>query len=118
MAYEDSNAALPAPAHPMAKPGCGKRSAPDQLPSRPGHFGHLPGRAAYIAGFLDRLCENAAMDARTVAKAQPLPGQAAVRSALNELGEAGHLRRVRRRAEPRDSGTGTTSPAASPAQPG
>jgi len=109
MACEDSSAALPAPAHPMAKPGYGKRSAPDQLPSRPGDFGHLPARAAYIAGFLDRLCENAAMDAKTIAKAQPLYGQQAVRSALNELGEAGHLRRVRRRAVPsdgdRDTGT-------------
>ncbi|MCZ4511335.1 hypothetical protein O3Q52_24730 [Streptomyces sp. ActVer] len=91
----------------MAKPGYGKRSAPDQAPSRPGDFGHLPARAAYIAGFLDRLCENAAMDVKTIAKAQPLYGQQAVRSALNELGEAGHLRRVRRRAVPSDGATGT-----------
>jgi len=109
MACEDLNAALPAPAHPMAKPGYGKRSVPDQPPSRPGGFGYLPARAAYIAGFLDRLCENAAMDAKTIAKAQPLYGQQAVRSALNELGEAGHLRRVRRRVVPSDgdSDTGT-----------
>ncbi|MCX4906032.1 hypothetical protein [Streptomyces sp. NBC_00878] len=107
MACEDLSAALPAPAHPMAKPGYGKRSVPDQPPSRPGDFGHLPARAAYIAGFLDRLCENAAMDAKTIAKAQPLYGQQAVRSALNELGEAGHLRRVRHRVEPTDTGTDT-----------
>lgn len=108
MACEDLNAALPAPAaHPMAKPGYGKRSAPDQRPSRPGDFDHLPARAAYIAGFLDRLCENAAMDAKTIAKAQPLYGQAATRSALNELGAAGHLRRVRRRVPPGEGETGT-----------
>lgn len=109
MACEDFNAALPAPAHSMAKPGYGKRSAPDQLPSRPGDFDHLPARAAYIAGFLDRLRENAAMDAKTIAKAQPLYGQQAVRSVLNELGEAGHLRRVRRRVVPSDNGTGTST---------
>lgn len=108
MAYSDSIAALPTPAsHPMAKPGYGKRSAPDQQPSRPGDFDHLPARAAYIAGFLDRLCENAAMDAKTIAKAQPLYGQAATRSALNELGEAGHLRRVRRRIPPGEGEIGT-----------
>ncbi|MEV4037191.1 hypothetical protein [Streptomyces umbrinus] len=103
MAYENSSAALPAPAHPtahpMAKPGYGKRSAPDQTPSRLGDFDHLSGREAYLAAFLDRLCENAAMDAKTIAKAQPLYGQQAVRSGLNELSKAGHLRRVRRRSE-------------------
>ncbi|WP_241827148.1 hypothetical protein [Streptomyces graminilatus] len=98
MAYDDFIAALPAPAaqaHPMAKPGYGKRSAPDQSPPRKGDFDHLPARAAYLAGLLDRLDENAAMDAKTIAKSQPLYGQAAVRTALNELGVAGHLRRVR-----------------------
>ncbi|WP_420076851.1 hypothetical protein ACOAKG_26035 [Streptomyces sp. JL3001] len=100
MAYENSSAALPAPAaHPMAKPGYGKRSAPDQEPPRRGDFDHLPAREAYLAVLLDRLCEHAAMDAKTIAKAQPLYGQASVRSALNELSRAGHLRRVRRRAE-------------------
>ncbi|MEV6736879.1 hypothetical protein AB0N14_07975 [Streptomyces sp. NPDC051104] len=100
MAYENSSAALPAPAaHPMAKPGYGKRSAPDQLPSRAGDFEHLPAREAYIARLLDRLPENAAMDAKTIAKFQPLYGQQAVRSTLNELSKAGHLRRVRRRVD-------------------
>ncbi|WP_329273088.1 hypothetical protein [Streptomyces sp. NBC_01451] len=98
MAYDDFIAALPAPAaqaHPMAKPGFGKRSAPGQSPPRKGDFDHLPARAAYLASLLDRLCENAAMDAKTIAKSQPLYGQAAVRTTLNELGVAGHLRRVR-----------------------
>ncbi|MFD9005193.1 hypothetical protein ACFV0T_30300 [Streptomyces sp. NPDC059582] len=103
MAYENSSAALLVPAaHPMAKPGYGKRSVPDQPPPRPADFGHLPAREAYLASLLDRLCENAAMDAKTIAKTQPLYGQQAVRSAFNELGRAGHLRRVRRRAEPGD----------------
>ncbi|MGW0884236.1 hypothetical protein ACWD35_32525, partial [Streptomyces sp. NPDC002671] len=94
----------------MAKPGYGKRNAPDQLPPRPGDFAHLPAREAYIAGLLDQLGENAAMDAKTIAKAQPLYGQQAVRTVLNELAGAGHLRRVRRRVEPRGEGgtaTGT-----------
>ncbi|KUN99698.1 hypothetical protein AQJ67_25335 [Streptomyces caeruleatus] len=88
----------------MAKPGYGKRSAPDQAAPRADDFAHLPPREAYLAGFLDRLSDNAAMDAKTVAKAQPLYGQQAVRSALNELSRHGHLRRVRRRAQPGETG--------------
>ncbi|WP_030562257.1 hypothetical protein [Streptomyces aureocirculatus] len=108
MACENSNAALPAPAHPMAKPGYGKRSAPDQGPARSGGFGHLPARAAYLAAFVDRLPEGAAIDAKTLAKAQPLYGQQAVRTALNELSRTGHLRRVRRLVHGEDdTGTGT-----------
>ncbi|KOV82781.1 hypothetical protein ADL01_09880 [Streptomyces sp. NRRL WC-3618] len=91
----------------MAKPGYGKRSAPDQSPPRKGDFGHLPARAAYLASLLDRLCENAAMDAKTIAKSQPLYGQAAVRSTLNELGVAGHLRRVRQSVPPGEGVSGT-----------
>ncbi|WP_405618089.1 hypothetical protein [Streptomyces sp. NBC_00076] len=99
---------MPAPAaHPMAKPGYGKRSAPDQKPPRRGDFDHLPAREAYLASFLDQLCENAAMDAKTIAKAQPLYGQQAVRSGFKELGRAGHLRRVRRRIPPEQGATGT-----------
>ncbi|MFI9826747.1 hypothetical protein ACIHIX_03580 [Streptomyces sp. NPDC051913] len=108
MAYENSNAALPAPAaHPMAKPGYGKRSAPDQQRRKPADFQHLSPREAYLASLIDQLPENAAMDAKTLAKAQPLYGQQAVRSALNELGRAGHLRRVRRRIPPAQGETGT-----------
>ncbi|MFE6398838.1 hypothetical protein [Streptomyces alboflavus] len=108
MAYENSNAALPASAHPMAKPGYGKRSAPGQGPARARDFGHLPARAAYLAAFVDRLPEGAAMDVKTLAGAQPLYGQQAVRTALNELSRAGHLRRVRRLAQGEgDTGTGT-----------
>ncbi|GAA2947155.1 hypothetical protein [Streptomyces enissocaesilis] len=45
-----SRVALHAPAHPMAKPGFGKRSAPDQEPRRGRDFAHLPKREAAIAG--------------------------------------------------------------------
>ncbi|MFJ8926670.1 hypothetical protein ACIRLA_08870 [Streptomyces sp. NPDC102364] len=96
MATQNPISALPSPAHPMANPGYGKRGAPDQGPLRRDSFAHLPLRARYLAGFIDALPEHAAMDAKTLAKAQPLYGQAAVRSALNELSAAGHLRRVRR----------------------
>ncbi|WP_328285697.1 hypothetical protein [Streptomyces sp. GQFP] len=108
MAYDDFIAAPPDPAaHPLAKPGYGKRSAPDQSPPRKGDFAHLPARAAYLASLFDRLCENAAMDAKTIAKAQPLYGQAAVRTTLNELGAAGHLRRVRSKVPSGEGASGT-----------
>ncbi|MFI6930045.1 hypothetical protein [Streptomyces sp. NPDC050287] len=73
----------------MAKPGYGKRSAPDQKPPRRGDFDHLPAREAYLASLLDQLCENAAMDAKTIAKAQPLYGQQAVRTGLMECTDCG-----------------------------
>ncbi|MFD7707665.1 hypothetical protein [Streptomyces sp. NPDC059786] len=98
---------MPASAHPMANPGYGKRSAPDQSPSRTGDFNHLPPRERYVAAFIDRLPDGAAMDAKTLAKALPLYGQQAVRSALNELSRAGHLRRVRCRAQGAATGEGT-----------
>ncbi|MZD09388.1 hypothetical protein GTW43_30545 [Streptomyces sp. SID5785] len=82
----------------MANPGYGKRGTPDQEPLRRDSFAHLPLRARYLAGFVDALPENAAMDAKTLAKEQPLYGQMAVRTALKELTAAGHLRRVRRAA--------------------
>ncbi|MGW3726886.1 hypothetical protein [Streptomyces sp. NPDC000851] len=108
MAYENSNAALPAPAaHPMANPGYGKRT----VPAEPGasfrrvDFSHLPAREAYIAAYVDRLPEGAAMDVKSLAKALPLYGQQAVRSALNLLSRAGHLHRVRGLATTDDGGT-------------
>lgn len=79
----------------MANPGYGKRNVPDQLPRTPHDFGHLPRREASIAAFVDRLPEGAAMDAKTLAKVLPDYGQAAVRTALNNLVAAGHLRRTR-----------------------
>ncbi|WP_018385861.1 hypothetical protein [Wenjunlia vitaminophila] len=79
----------------MARPGYGKRSAPDQLPRKGGDFAHLPPREASIATHIDRLPEGAAMDVKTLARELPDYGQQAVRSALNNLCRQGHLRRVR-----------------------
>ncbi|QYA99314.1 MarR family transcriptional regulator [Streptomyces anulatus] len=79
----------------MAKPGYGKRSAPDQ-PARTRHdFTLLPTRERYVAGFVDHLPDGAAMSVKTLAKQLPLYGQQAISTALNSLSVAGHLRRVR-----------------------
>ncbi|MEV6259667.1 MarR family transcriptional regulator [Streptomyces sp. NPDC051784] len=86
-----------------ASPGYGKRSAPDQRPPRPGDFALLPERERYVAGYVDRLPEGAAMDIKSLAKSLPLYGQMAVGSALRALGVAGHLRHVR---SPADAGGG------------
>lgn len=78
--------------HPMANPGYGKRSAPDQRP-RAGHdFAHLLPRDAAIATYIDGLCEGADISVKTLAKVLPY-GQCALRTSLNRLQEAGHLRR-------------------------
>ncbi|MEU2515893.1 hypothetical protein [Streptomyces syringium] len=79
----------------MASPGYGKRSAPDQAPRRRDDFAHLPVREACIASHIDRLPEGAAIDTKTLAATLPAYGQQAVRSGLNALSHAGHLRRVR-----------------------
>ncbi|MFJ8432501.1 MarR family transcriptional regulator [Kitasatospora sp. NPDC094019] len=46
---------------------------------------------------IDRFPEGAAMDVKSLAAFNPLYGQQAVRTALNNLSTAGHLRRVRER---------------------
>lgn len=81
---------------PMASPGFGKRSAPDQAPRGRDDFAHLPTREAYIAAHIDRLPDGAAVDIKTLAKELPAYGQQAVSSALKALNDAGHLRRIRR----------------------
>ncbi|WP_195911102.1 hypothetical protein [Streptomyces kaniharaensis] len=81
----------------MAAPGYGKKSAPGQLPQADSDFAHLPAREAYLASLIDRLPDGAAMDVKTLAAGQPHYGQMAVRTALNKLSAAGHLRRVRER---------------------
>ncbi|MEV4921758.1 MarR family transcriptional regulator [Streptomyces roseoverticillatus] len=83
-------------AAPMAAPGYGKRSAPDQAPRGRDDFAHLPTREAYIAAHIDRLPDGAAVDIKTLAKELPAYGQQAVASALKALTDAGHLRRIRR----------------------
>jgi len=91
-----SPAFLPAHAspHPMANPGYGKRSAPDQLPRTAHDFAHLPPREAAIAAYVDRLPDGADISVKTLAKTLPY-GQCALRTALNHLQRAGHLRRGR-----------------------
>ncbi|MEV8017820.1 hypothetical protein AB0O76_16045 [Streptomyces sp. NPDC086554] len=95
MAIEEPNPALPTPAHPLAKPGYGKHSVPGQARRREGDFAHLPVREAYLAAYIDRLPEGAAIDIKTLAREQPRYGQQAVQTALNSLTAAGHYRRVR-----------------------
>ncbi|MEU0105118.1 hypothetical protein ABZ313_07065 [Streptomyces sp. NPDC006251] len=93
MANAHFSAALPS-AHPMANPGYGKRSAPDQLPGTKDDFAHLPPREAAIAAYLDRLPDGADISVKTLAKHLPY-GQCALGRALNHLQRAGHLRRGR-----------------------
>ncbi|MFJ8887953.1 MarR family transcriptional regulator [Streptomyces sp. NPDC102402] len=99
MAIEHPSSALRVPAssrpYPMANPGYGKRSAPDQQPRCAGDFMLLPMRERHIAGFIDQLPDGAAMDVKGLAKQLPLYGQQAVGSALKALSVAGYLRRVR-----------------------
>ncbi|WP_405881480.1 hypothetical protein OG762_24675 [Streptomyces sp. NBC_01136] len=78
----------------MANPGYGKRSAPDQRPRTNDDFAHLPPREAAIAAYVDRLPDGADISVKTLAKTLPY-GQCALRTALNNLTRAGHLRRGR-----------------------
>ncbi|MGQ4414636.1 hypothetical protein ACN6LA_004465 [Streptomyces sp. SAS_269] len=101
-----SPAPLPvhASSHPMANPGYGKRSAPDQHRSTNDDFAHLPAREAAIAAYVDRLPDGADISVKTLAKQLPY-GQCALRTALNRLQAAGHLRRGRERLETEDGGS-------------
>ncbi|GGT60704.1 hypothetical protein GCM10010207_70390 [Streptomyces atratus] len=76
----------------MANPGYGKRSAPAQRPRTDRDFAHLPPREASIAAYIDRLPDGADISVKTLAKVLPY-GQCALRTALNRLQDAGHLRR-------------------------
>ncbi|MFE6730058.1 MarR family transcriptional regulator [Streptomyces californicus] len=108
MATQHLSPVPPAPvishAYPMAKPGYGKRNAPDQRPPARDDFALLPARERYVAGFIDRLPQGAAMSVKQLAKHLPLYGQQAIGTSLNSLSVAGHLRRVRSRLT---TGTGT-----------
>ncbi|MET9253396.1 MarR family transcriptional regulator [Streptomyces sp. NPDC003717] len=87
----------------MANPGYGKRTVPDAPAAV--DFSHLPAREGYVAAYVHRLPEGAAMDVKSLAKVLPLFGQQAIRSALNFLSRAGHLHRVRGLAATGDGGT-------------
>ncbi|MFS0694554.1 MarR family transcriptional regulator [Streptomyces nitrosporeus] len=103
MAAQHLNAALPAAAAPppprRAHPGYGKQTVHGQHPSNSQDFAFLPVRERYVAGYVDRLPDGAAMDIKSLAKDLPLYGQMAIGSALRALAVAGHLRRVRCRVE-------------------
>ncbi|MFJ2623166.1 hypothetical protein ACIO6T_07095 [Streptomyces sp. NPDC087532] len=86
------HASQPTLPHPMADPGYGKRSAPAQLPRTERDSAQLPPREASIAAYIDRLPEGADISVKTPAKVLPY-GQCALRTALNRLQDAGHLRR-------------------------
>ncbi|MEV8051530.1 MULTISPECIES: MarR family transcriptional regulator [Streptomyces] len=99
MATQHISSALQPPAlsdaYPMANPGYGKRSTPDQRPRSREDFTLLPTRERYVAGFIDHLPEGASMSVKQLAKQLPLYGQQAISKALTALSVAGHLRRVR-----------------------
>ncbi|MDX3385091.1 hypothetical protein PV682_26965 [Streptomyces niveiscabiei] len=76
----------------MAKPGYGKRTAPGQQPRGKADFDHLLPRDAAIAGYLDRLPDGADISVKTLAKTTTY-GQCALRTSLNRIQAAGHLRR-------------------------
>ncbi|MFE9911372.1 MarR family transcriptional regulator [Streptomyces clavifer] len=103
MATQHPSSALRAPAssrpYRQAPRGYGKRTARGQRPSGAADFAFLPARERYIAGYVDRLPDGAAMDIKSLAKDLPLYGQMAIGSALRALGVAGHLRHVRCRVE-------------------
>ncbi|WP_030705207.1 hypothetical protein [Streptomyces sp. NRRL F-3218] len=87
MATQHLSPVPPAPvishAYPMAKPGYGKRNAPDQRPPARDDFALLPARERYVAGFIDRLPQGAAMSVKQLAKHLPLYGQQAIGTSLN-----------------------------------
>ncbi|MFI1188809.1 MarR family transcriptional regulator [Streptomyces californicus] len=99
MATQHLSPVPPAPvlshAYPMAKAGYGKRNAPDQRPPTRDDFALLPARERYVAGFIDRLPQGAAISVKQLAKHCPLYGQQAIATSLNSLSVAGHFRRVR-----------------------
>ncbi|MFJ6697151.1 hypothetical protein ACIQM4_13925 [Streptomyces sp. NPDC091272] len=95
MAVQQLSPAPHAPAHPMASPGFGKQSAPDQQVRSKGDFGHLELREAAIAGYIDRLPDGADISIKTLAREIPAYGQTAIATALRQLSAAGHLRRFR-----------------------
>ncbi|MGW8727920.1 hypothetical protein ACWGNF_18050 [Streptomyces sp. NPDC055808] len=86
----------------MASPGYGKRCVPGQRPGTNDDFTYLPPREAAVAGYIDRLPEGADMSVKTLAKVLPY-GQCALRTALQRLVQAGHLRRGREHLRGSDS---------------
>ncbi|MFF7362771.1 MarR family transcriptional regulator [Streptomyces sp. NPDC008125] len=103
MATQHLSSALSAPAasrpYRRANTGYGKQTMSGQVAAGLRDFAFLPERERYVAAYVDHLPDGAAMDIKSLAKDLPLYGQMAIGTALRALGVAGHLRRVRRRAE-------------------
>jgi hypothetical protein len=79
----------------MANPGYGKRLAGDEDPHADPDFAHLSPREAEIAVFVDHLDDGHAMGHKVLAAHHPRYGQQAMRTSLNRLAGAGHLRWIR-----------------------
>ncbi|WP_077796208.1 hypothetical protein [Streptomyces sp. JHA26] len=79
----------------MANPGYGKRPVGDEDPHADPDFAHLPPREAEIAVFVDHLDDGHAMGHKVLAAQHPRYGQQAMRTSLNRLAQAGHLRWIR-----------------------
>lgn len=94
-AYAYPNPALPSPSHPMAKTGYGKRSTGDEDPHADPVFAHLSLRAREVAVFIDHLDDGHSMAHKVLADEHPRYGRQAVRTALNQLIDAGHLRWIK-----------------------
>ncbi|MFI6188566.1 hypothetical protein [Streptomyces sp. NPDC051136] len=95
VAYAKPSPALPSPSHPMANPGYGKRPAGDEDPYADPDFAHLSPREAEVAVFVDHLGDGQAMGHKVLAAEHPRYGQQAIRTSLNRISEAGHLRWIR-----------------------
>lgn len=78
--------------HPLANPGYGKRSAPGERPRTDRDFAQLLPRDAAVAAYIDRLPDGSDISVKPLAKHLPY-GQCALRTTLNRLEDAGHLRR-------------------------
>jgi len=79
----------------MAKSGYGKRATGDEDPHADPDFAHLGSRDAEVAVFIDHLDNGHAMGHKVLAAEHPRYGQAAMRTSLNHLTEAGHLRWIK-----------------------
>ena len=82
------------PPTPHGQSGLRKTQRPGPTPPHNHDFAHLPPREAAIAAYIDRLPGGADISVKTLAKTLPY-GQCALRTALNNLQRAGHLRRGR-----------------------
>ncbi|MFI6437510.1 hypothetical protein [Streptomyces sp. NPDC050759] len=79
----------------MAKTGYGKRSAGDEDPHADPDFAHLSLQDAEVAVFIDHLDNGHSMAHKVLAEEHPRYGQQAMRSSLNRLIGAGHLRWIK-----------------------